>query len=232
LGYDFTRNFNIPYISRNITEFWRRWHISLTSWLTDYVFMPLSIKWRSLGNHGLHLAILVTFLVSGLWHGAGWTFVLWGALQGIALCVHDIYVKQLKKRKRLIHKILLPPTSIAVLRYLGANSLTLLFVCFGFVIFRANNFSTALHIILGVLTWQDGIIQPYVWTFIAFAVMSIASITAVVKHRRNDGKGQINGFYPLLNLSKFWHLVLFFVVIGLIVGVAYTGANPFIYFQF
>jgi alginate O-acetyltransferase complex protein AlgI len=226
LGYDFARNFNMPCISRNVSEFWKRWHISLSSWLQEYLYIPLGGNRK--GNARTYINNMLTMLLGGLWHGAAWTFVVWGGLHGIALCAHKFYLKHfVRKTNRL------PQGRFsAMLACLVATTMTTIFVCFCWVFFRADNFETAWQIIAGVFTWQDGIIQPYVWTFIAFAVVSIASISAMVKHRRGGGQGQVDGFYPVLDLSKFWHLVLFFVVIGLIAGVAYTGANPFIYFQF
>jgi D-alanyl-lipoteichoic acid acyltransferase DltB (MBOAT superfamily) len=78
LGFRITKNFNYPLFAQNISDYWRRWHISLTSWLTDYVFMPLNVKWRNWGKWGMILAIIVDFVLCGFWHGANWTFVLWG----------------------------------------------------------------------------------------------------------------------------------------------------------
>jgi alginate O-acetyltransferase complex protein AlgI len=87
-----------------------------------------------------------------------------------------------------------------------------------------------------IVTWQDGIIQIYSWLIVAMLLVIAASFFAVKRSYSllcDDNKTfEINGFYPILNLSKFWHLVIFYIVIGLIVGLAYTGANPFIYFQF
>jgi alginate O-acetyltransferase complex protein AlgI len=82
LGFNVTRNFNNPFFARNIAEFWRRWHISLTSWMTDYVFKPLSLSLRAFGNAGLTVAILVNFLLIGVWHGTNWTFVVFGLVHG------------------------------------------------------------------------------------------------------------------------------------------------------
>jgi len=82
LGFRVTRNFHYPFFARNIADFWRRWHISLTSWLTDYVFTPLSIYFRDYGRRGLILAILITFIAIGIWHGPNWTFVVFGLLHG------------------------------------------------------------------------------------------------------------------------------------------------------
>jgi alginate O-acetyltransferase complex protein AlgI len=85
LGYDFIRNFNVPYISRNITEFWRRWHISLSSWLKEYLYIPLGGNRK--GNTRTYINNMLTMLLGGLWHGANWTFLAWGGAHGIALCL-------------------------------------------------------------------------------------------------------------------------------------------------
>ena len=86
LGFETMENFNTPYLSRNITEFWRRWHISLSTWFRDYLYIPLG------GNRGsrlrTHLNLIITMLLCGLWHGAAWTFVLWGLIHGLYLSVH------------------------------------------------------------------------------------------------------------------------------------------------
>ena len=82
LGFNITRNFNHPLLARNIAEFWRNWHISLTSWITDYVFMPLNIAFRNLASWGVMLAVLINIVLIGLWHGANWTFGLFGPRSG------------------------------------------------------------------------------------------------------------------------------------------------------
>jgi alginate O-acetyltransferase complex protein AlgI len=89
LGYDFERNFNLPYISSNISEFWTRWHISLSSWLKEYLYIPLGGNRK--GAARTYVNNMLTMLLGGLWHGANWTFVVWGGIHGAALCVHKIY---------------------------------------------------------------------------------------------------------------------------------------------
>lgn len=76
LGYDMSLNFNLPFFSQSITEFWRKWHITLTTWFNEYLFTPLALKFRDLGKFGIAITILITFSLSGLWHGASWTFVI------------------------------------------------------------------------------------------------------------------------------------------------------------
>jgi alginate O-acetyltransferase complex protein AlgI len=84
-GFELMSNFRVPYFSRTISEFWKRWHISLSTWFQDYLFMPLAIQFRNLRKWGVAIAIFLTFLVSGIWHGANWTFVVWGAFHGLLL---------------------------------------------------------------------------------------------------------------------------------------------------
>jgi len=99
---ELTPNFNAPYMARNIAEFWRRWHISFSRWILDYIFKPLQIQWRDGGKWGSAAALLVTFLLSGLWHGATWGFLIWGGLHGLYLGVSLFY----KSRQKKLHATL------------------------------------------------------------------------------------------------------------------------------
>lgn len=96
LGYDIQKNFNLPYISKNPTEFWKRWHISLSSWLQEYLYIPLGGNRK--GKTRTYINLMLTMLIGGLWHGANWTFVAWGALHGIGLCIHKSYASHLSSR--------------------------------------------------------------------------------------------------------------------------------------
>ena len=95
LGYDFNRNFNLPYISQNVTEFWHRWHISLSTWLKEYLYIPLGGNRK--GKFRQYLNLFITMTLGGLWHGANWTFVFWGALNGLALCFNKLFSKHKEK---------------------------------------------------------------------------------------------------------------------------------------
>ncbi len=97
MGFDLMENFNRPYLSKNISEYWRRWHISLSSWFSDYLYTPLATAKRDWGKWGIIFALVITFLIAGLWHGAGWNFVIFGFLQGIALS-YEFLTKKLRKR--------------------------------------------------------------------------------------------------------------------------------------
>jgi len=141
LGYSLTINFNFPYFASSITDFWRRWHISLSSWLRDYLYISLG------GNRGSTLFtyrnILLTMLLGGLWHGASWVFVLWGGLHGVALIVHRQWAR-LSQRLWAGSKQL--PDLGRQVYHVGAVLLTFYFVCFCWIFFRAIDLPKAMTI--------------------------------------------------------------------------------------
>ncbi|MEI6123570.1 MAG: MBOAT family O-acyltransferase [Bacteroidota bacterium] len=98
LGFDLPENFNYPYISKSITEFWRRWHISFSSWIRDYIFTPLATNLRYWGHAGIFISLMVTFLVCGLWHGPTWNYLLWGLVQGLFLGLEQLFLLKFLKR--------------------------------------------------------------------------------------------------------------------------------------
>jgi len=136
LGYRLAENFNMPYLSRNIAEFWRRWHISLSSWLRDYLFIPLGGSrgsgWQTCRN------LLLTMTLGGLWHGSSWNFVLWGGLHGLLLVLHRL-VRVIADRGLFLSRLL----QSSALTSLGVV-LTFLCVCLGWVFFRAQTFGDAM----------------------------------------------------------------------------------------
>jgi alginate O-acetyltransferase complex protein AlgI len=138
LGYKLAQNFNMPYLACNVSEFWHRWHISLSTWLRDYIFIPLGgsrgTQWQRTRN------LLVTMTLGGLWHGAAWTFVVWGLLHGVLLIVHRAFQCVCRKRPRL--DALLQTAPGTLLRMAA----TFLAVCVGWVFFRATSFTTAAHL--------------------------------------------------------------------------------------
>lgn len=112
LGYDLLINFNYPFRSLSITEFWRRWHISLSTWFNDYLFTPLLISFRNLKKVGIALALLITFFLSGLWHGAGWTFIIYGLMHGVVMVIEFLTKKFRKNTILTLPKWILEPVSI------------------------------------------------------------------------------------------------------------------------
>ena len=141
LGIDLVKNFNYPYFSTSLGNFWRRWHISLSTWFNDYLFTPLTVQWRYWGIHGVALAIICTFLVSGLWHGAAWTFVGWGFLHGVGL-TYELYTRKFRKR-------LFKSWPVRLVNVMGGLA-TFGYVTFTLVFFRAKSFHTSLTFLRGI----------------------------------------------------------------------------------
>ena len=149
LGIHLMENFQAPYLSESVSEFWRRWHISLTSWFKDYLYIPLGGSRKGLLRK--HLNRIIVFLVSGLWHGAQWSFVVWGGLNGMYQVLGDI----LKPfRNKLVQVLHLNPDSLG--HKLVRITITNILVCIAWVFFRANSISEALRVIIGMLTASNG----------------------------------------------------------------------------
>lgn len=223
LGFDLPRNFNLPYVAHNVTELWKRWHISLSSWLMEYLYFPLGGSRKGVFRNYLNL--ILTMVIGGIWHGANWTYVFWGLLHGLALAVHKIWMKLTKSDKKQ------PSLVGSVISII----LTFAFTSFCWIFFRASSFENALDIITRIFSFSAGLEQPYLWLFVSLILYCAAVIFAVVKSRKNNTKlkklnvSRVDGFYPVLNLSKFWQLTIFFVFVGLTLAFAYTGGSPFIY---
>lgn len=219
LGYDLMRNFDMPYIARNISEFWKRWHISLSTWLQEYLYIPLGGNRK--GSVRTYINLFLTMLIGGLWHGAAWTFVAWGALHGAMLCIHKLWMKLLKRDKTYRG---------TVFGNICSATLTYIFVAFCWIFFRANDFQTAWAVIMGMLTWQNGILYISSWVILGVICVMIATAVACTKSAKQ--KETIHGFYPLVSLDTIWGRVAILVAAGIAFALAYTGSNPFIYFQF
>lgn len=214
LGYELTKNFDIPYISRNVSEFWKRWHISLSNWLMEYLYIPLGGNRK--GQTRTYINLLLTMVLGGLWHGANWTFVIWGILHGIALCIHKAYRKKRKKY------------TVNIVKKVVSVLLTDVFVGFAWIFFRADSIESAGTLIKRMLLFKHGITHIYSWTFISLVLMILCTISA---YRHSKGN-RVEGYYKILDLDKIYSLVILFIMIGLTIGLAYTGSSPFIYFQF
>jgi len=161
LGIRFPDNFNAPYTARNLQEFWRRWHMTLSRWLRDYLYIPLG------GNSGSEAQtvrnIMITMVLGGLWHGAAWTFVFWGALHGVGQSV--AHVRRLSRVRRGLPAVLDGPVRIWVQRFL-----TFQFVCLGWVFFNASGLSNAFAV-LGRLFTGWGEPSPLVTPLLVLVVV-------------------------------------------------------------
>lgn len=219
LGYDLSRNFNMPYISKNISGFWKRWHISLSTWLQEYLYISLGGNRK--GTVRTYINLFLTMLIGGLWHGAAWTFVAWGALHGVALCVHKLWMKVTGHGKNYKGTLLGNIFSMLI---------TYVFVAFCWIFFRAENFETAKAVILGIVTWQNGIVYLSSWAIFGIVCTLVSTFVACAKAYKE--KTEINGFYLLLDLRTVLGMTVLFVAIGMCIALSYTGSSPFIYFQF
>ncbi len=158
LGFNLPENFNFPYISRSISEFWRRWHMTLSAWLRDYVFMPLSLSLRRWKNLGVFVSLLLTFTLCGIWHNPGWNFLIWGAIHGIFLGLEPLFFnKFLAKLKgwATIYTLFIITTSFVFIRTANIHQafdyLRVMFTTADSTALSAAAFLSKQHIILIIL---------------------------------------------------------------------------------
>ncbi len=220
MGFELSINFNHPYISKSLSEFWRRWHISLSSWLRDYVYTPITIKKRYWGTWGAVFALMITFVVSGIWHGASWTFVAWGALHGIGLSFEALTAKYRKKYTKYIPKWL-----YALLGLLFTFS----FVSFTYVFFRAQTMHDAIYIIRHLLDPINFALIEQTWLIadINFAVAMVVLLQIVEFFQRRFTLQQVFQLRWWYRWSLYYSLMF-----TLILGGQWFAPRQFIYFQF
>lgn len=153
-----SQNFNSPYLATSVADFWKRWHITFSSWILDYIFKPLQMKLRNWKNWGTAIALVVAFLVSGIWHGASWGFVIWGGLHGLYMTC-SVFYRPYQKR---LHRAL----GIEKTKFLKAWQIFVTFnlVSFAWVFFRAANLEDAKHVISKMLYstkgFRSGLLMP------------------------------------------------------------------------
>ena len=151
MGYDLMKNFNRPYFSKSISEFWRRWHMSLGSWFRDYLYFPLG--GNKMGQYSWYQNIMLVFLISGLWHGASWNFIIWGGLHGFYILI-GLLLKGIKKyiiNFLKLNKQIFPYKLIQVIY-------TFILVNFAWIFFRANTFNEAIYIIKNIFIINSNVI--------------------------------------------------------------------------
>lgn len=211
-GFDFLENFNYPYTSKSITEFWRRWHISLSSWFRDYVYIPLG--GNRTGNVYFHL--LVVFALTGFWHGANWTFVAWGLWHGLFIILERYF----KKFSAFFSKI---PN---VIKWIYAMAVTGV----GWVFFRADTVKDAIGYLKAMTGLATPEFQPFGWRYYmddkAIFVLILAAILSVLPFSEwikkiKSGKGEW--------LIKVFNVCLLIICLIIIINSSYS---PFIYFRF
>ena len=224
LGFKVTRNFDNPFFARNIADYWRRWHISLTSWLTEYVFTPLSIAFRDYGKTGLSAAVIINFIIVGLWHGANWTFVLFGLLHG---CYFIPLILKGTFNKRKKHATTSQWPGIAHLRDMAG---VFILATFTFIIFRAASVSEAVLYIRHIFSrslLQDPVIPlGKLAVLITLFFSSLMFITEWINRDKEHGLYLDHIRHPLARTAVYYLLIFMIVFFD-----ANTN-NQFIYFQF
>lgn len=223
-GYDLCRNFNLPYLSQNPTEFWKRWHISLSSWLQDYLYIPLGGNRK--GKVRTYVNLMLTMVIGGLWHGANWTFIIWGTLHGGALVAHKWYT--VLKKKYLTQGG--NKTAGKLSAVLSAVCMYI-FACICWVFFRAQDIQSALLILRRMFVWSSGIHYIYVFTII-YGILVWGCYLAAIYRAKSKREHKINGFYPLLDLDTFSGKIIICLIIWLVLAFSYGGDTAFVYFQF
>ncbi len=219
MGFSLMENFRRPYFSQSIGEFWRRWHISLSSWIRDYIFMPLAVKWRHSRKWGVTAALLVAFLFSGLWHGANWTFIVWGLILGIAISIEFLTgggrTLSLTKEPRNIWKILR----------------TFLLFCFSLVFFRASTITAALGLLKNIFAGWGTLFPGQSLTGFLGCILSIILLVGVEYFEERELTLRLF-MMNRYHFGTIFRVVL--VVVGLLSIIFFTPPQSpqFIYFQF
>lgn len=232
LGFELTQNFQRPYYAKSIKEFWSRWHITLSSWLRDYVYIPLGGNRVKVSRY--YLNILLTFLVSGLWHGANWTFVLWGGLHGIYQVASHMTRNVRQKFTSYIGL-----TKFPRVHKLFKVAITFSLVCFAWIFFRANSIADGIYIATHLFSNVTGFANPsyvinqlltlglnkieYMVVFFSLLILEIVHL-----YQRNEEWKSRFANWPLPLRWAFYYLIIFMIII---LGV-YDSETQFIYVQF
>lgn len=215
LGYDLGKNFNLPYLAKDPSDFWRRWHISLSTWLRDYVYIPLGGSRK--GKVRTYINILLTMTISGLWHGSTVNFLIWGALHGLWQVIHKAFGDiRTASGKSIGGKAGTESISIII---------SFLIVNFLWIPFRAATLSDTWTIVYRIITFKPGISYYYTYTFIFGGILLAAQFIAVHFNNGNDP-------WRPLPLDKLYGKVIFCCFLLAIAMFAYFGNGAFIYAQF
>lgn len=215
-GFHFLENFNYPYISRNIQEFWRRWHISLSQWFKDYLYIPLGGNRK--GEIRTYINLLTVFFLTGLWHGASWNFIFWGIFHGLFLIIERLGLKKFLEK---IPKIL-------------QHFYTMIIVIIGWVFFRSNSFIFALKylkkLFIPNFIYMESFLVELETLKLFIALCAIVFSTPIVPKLRNVLLNNIfkNKFcYEIFR--NFIYIIFFLLSVIFLAG---SNFNPFIYFHF
>lgn len=221
LGFRITDNFKYPFFAVNVADYWRRWHMSLTSWLTEYVFMPLNVRFRDLGNLGIILAIMLNMLVVGMWHGANWTFAFFGLYHGLLFIPLILTGAFYKKAKIKTVKYGLP-----CLKDFGRMVLTFSLVTIGLVIFRAESIEQAWQFLGGMFSSSLFSAPDIDKRIVLLGCFILLLVVVEWNQRRKPHALDLSGVKS--------HVVKYaiYAVLFMFIMVFSTDSSEFIYFQF
>jgi alginate O-acetyltransferase complex protein AlgI len=221
-----TQNFNSPYLAISIADFWRRWHISFSRWILDYIFKPLQMQWRNWKNWGTATALAVTFVISGVWHGASWGFMIWGGIHGLYMACSVFYKPYQKK----LHNLL----GINKTKLLKGWQIFVTFnlVSFAWVFFRASNLKDAVYVISNILNAPKGLSSDFLLSQgkLGLVLMAVAILSFLIFSKKiflincNNILNRGNGFYRYFIYNALLLLIFFLA--------KYSDTKSFIYFQF
>lgn len=225
MGFKLIPNFNSPYLSKSIVDFWRRWHISLTSWFRDYVYIPLG--GNRVKRHRHYFNLMVLFLLSGIWHGANWTFIFWGFLHGAYVVIYFLTV-HIRKQFYIwsgLHKL-------PRLRSLVEITITFTMVTFAWIFFRATNLHDAFYIVSHLFSGEgkDIPLLPYSFNFPESFLLLLAFILFVWYIRAYKKTSGFIGYVSKQPIIIRW--TVYSALVLLIMNRGVTTEVPFIYFQF
>ncbi len=211
-GIELSQNFRFPYFSSNPSEFWRRWHISLSSWLRDYLYIPLG--GNRFGEARTRVNLMITMLLGGLWHGAAWNFVAWGGYQGALLVGHRMKPRMLPRA--------VPQRLVVVV----STFLFFQLVCYGWLLFRAHSFaqiaSFSAQLLHGSYRVAPTLAKPSLATLVGSAILIVYDFLAY-----RSGRATFYRSWPVPVRSALYAVMLFVLVMGLA-----NARSAFIYFQF
>ena len=220
LGFRFPKNFDAPYKSATITEFWRRWHISLSSWLRDYLYISLGGNRK--GRVRTYFNLMVTMVLGGLWHGAALRFVLWGALHGVALALHKMWMAVIPWAKADGKDMNIVSRAVGFL-------VTFNLVCLGWLLFRADSMQTVHVMLYQIFHNFDASLIPQV-------VAGYKAVFALI------AAGYVMHFMPakidadlqnrVVNASFWWQVAMLTLTVWCVMQIKSSDIQPFIYFQF
>jgi D-alanyl-lipoteichoic acid acyltransferase DltB (MBOAT superfamily) len=236
LGYDLTNNFNRPFASRSIPEFWRRWHISLSNWLRDYLYYPLAFSGKRITKFKLYSSLIVTFTLIGLWHGAKWTYVMFGLTHGVLSAI-SLYGETVTKKVHLFFNSIILRKITGVLAVIT----TFLLVTASFIFFRSETVSQAIYILK---TIGGAFLSPFESTSMLASVFSFESLGATHSRLLFIGatiffleciqyiQAKRGTFFIVEGMPRVlrwgWYYLIFFAILFF----GHFEAQSFIYFQF